>query len=690
MNPAIGIDLGTTNSVIAHINAAGRAEVILNAEGKPITPSVVYFGENPPLVGDSAKEKQAEGDDRVASFFKRSMGDPTFVINHAGRDWTPTDLSALVLGKLKTDAETALGVPIRQAVITVPAYFNDAQRKATLAAGEQSGLEVLCIINEPTAASLAYRVHETGKTETVLVYDLGGGTFDVSLVRLAPDELTVLATDGDHALGGKDWDDRIANFLADCFAQEHGVNPLTDNLSSNEILILAERTKKTLKDRQSTKATIHHDGRSGTYELTRVRFEELTRDLMERTQRLCELVLQAKALTWSELTGVLLVGGSTRMPMVQDYVSRMSGKKPMTGVNVDEVVALGAAVMAAKTISERSGTKTFALGASRRTSDVMSHSLGMVAISADNRRYVNSIILPKNRPIPDEAVRPYQLRTSEGGTNELEVYMTQGESDVPRECSLLGKYRFQGITPTTDHVAVLDITYRYDRNGVVQIEAKERSTGKALPLTVEELPADMSWLDRAPARSGARQHLTAYLAFDLSGSMRGAPLGEAQEAAREFLRQSDLNTSTIGLISFADRVLTDQAACQNAKSLEHAIQSMHIGQVGGGNSASPFTHAHQLLRDVNGARFLIVLTDGVWSDQPNAIREAKACHEAGIEIIAIGFGGADNAFLRAIATTEKGSYFAKTGELVSTFGTIAQELMESGGDTAKKGSLRFF
>ena len=186
MTPAIGIDLGTTNSAIAHINAAGRAGVLANAEGQPITPSVVYFGSDPPLVGDRAKEKQAEGDVQVASFFKRSMGDSSFTLSHAGRDWTAIDLSALVLGKLKADAEAALGVPLRQAVITVPAYFNNAQREATLAAGKQVGLEVLRIINEPTAAALAYRVHETGRPETVLVYDLGGGTFDVSLVKRHP------------------------------------------------------------------------------------------------------------------------------------------------------------------------------------------------------------------------------------------------------------------------------------------------------------------------------------------------------------------------------------------------------------------------------------------------------------------------------------------------------------------------
>ena len=495
MNLAIGIDLGTTNSVIAHINANGRAEVIANAEGQPITPSVVFFGSEPPLVGDLAKEKQAEGDDRVASFFKRYMGDPTFKFNHDGRDWTPTELSALVLDKLKTDAEAALGAPIRQAVITVPAYFNESQRKATIAAGQQVGLEVLAIINEPTAAVLAYRIPIAGKAETILVYDLGGGTFDVSLVRLAANEVTVLATDGDHFLGGKDWDDRIAGYLAKQFEEEHGVNPLADNLSFNEILVLAERIKKILKDRQSTQATIHYQSRTGTYEISRSRFEELTRDLMERTQRLCELVLQAGKTSWAELTGVLLVGGSTRLPMVHEYVTRLSGKKPMTGVNVDEAVALGAAVKAADKLAERDGSSsTFLLVATRRTRDVMSHALGMVACNEKRDGYFNSILIPRNTPIPCVNSQTYQIRTHRNADNQFDVYVLQGESIDPTHCHILGKYTFSGIAHVPVRPALVNIEFGYDANGVITVAATDSGTGKTLKLSIEALPGDMSWL----------------------------------------------------------------------------------------------------------------------------------------------------------------------------------------------------
>ena len=688
--PAIGIDLGTTNSAIAHIDAEGRPAVIPNAEGKRITPSVVYFGCDPPLVGEQAKQMQASGEEEVASFFKRSMGDLQFRLYLGGEERDATKLSSLVLGKLKQDAGAALGVPITHAVITVPAYFNNAQREATIEAGRMAGLEVLQIINEPTSAALAYRMHETGKPETLLVYDLGGGTFDVTLVRVAPDELTVLATDGDHNLGGKDWDDRIAAYLGQKFADVHGENPLDDDTSFNDLLVRVEQAKKTLSARTSTRVTVDHAGKRESFELPRETFEDLTRDLMERTERLAQQVLEEKEARWEDLGGVVLVGGSTRMPMVHEYATRMSGKKPLAGVNVDEVVAMGAAVMAAKKLDERSelqGPKHF-LGASRKTRDVMSHSLGMIAVSQDSERYINSIILPKNHPIPSQVSRPYTLQTRGSDEDELEVYMTQGETEDPMTCSFLGKYRFADIHGSKGGSTVLDITYAYDENGVVQVSAVEQSSRRSLSMTVEPIPQDMSWLHESPKKHVAAGHLTAYLAFDVSGSMSGAPLAQAKDAARAFVEKMDLAHSSVGIISFADRNLTNIKACQNAKEIRRAIGDLQVG-LGYGNAATPFAHIHQLLKGVEGLRFIVALTDGVWSCQGQAIQEAKACSADNIQIIAIGFGYADEAFLKQIATSEEGSLFTQVDQLVDTFGTIAQELTEVAADpAARKRGLR--
>jgi len=685
MTAVIGIDLGTTFSAAARIGADGRPVIIPNAEGEKITPSVIWFGTDPPTIGRPAKDEQRTGATDIAAFFKRSMGDPNYQLTFHDRDYTPTDLSTLVLQKIKADCEDALQVPVTHAVITVPAYFNNQQREATIEAGRRAGLHVPRIINEPTAAAFAYGIQQSGPPETCLVYDLGGGTFDISIVHITPDAIEILGTDGDHELGGKDWDDRIARYLANSFRDEFGYDPLDAAVSYQDLLVQCETVKQQLSTRNAVKVPLTFDGRSGHYELTRVKFEELTSDLMERTQWLTEQTLKNARLTWSDLTCVLLVGGSTRMPMVRSYVEQMSGKPPRVGVNVDEAVALGAAIQAALDMPSQS-TPVWALGGTRRVQDVTSHSLGIIAESPDRSRYINSKIIAKNQPIPSSMRRPYQLRTRARGENVLEVYVTQGESDDPTQCSLLGKYRFSNITHVTGReAAVLEINYDYDQNGVVAVSAIERATEKCLPMTVEPIPGDLSWLRSPPPQEVATAHVTAYLAFDLSGSMSGHPLSEAQKAAQRFLSGIDLSHNSIGLMSFADTCMTNVEACQDASRLERGIAGLAIGSVGGSNDTDPFRHALGLLKPVEDLRYLIVLTDGVWSDQERAAREAKACHQAGIEIIAVGFGGADQRFLEEISTTSIGSFFTDLSKLVETFSTIAQAMTE-GTITGQRGS----
>src|SRR4051794_12640163 len=300
MGTFVGIDLGTTNSVVAHRNAYGRPEVIPNREGQNVTPSVVYFGTDPPAVGQEAKEWARLGNEEIASFFKPHMGSPTYRLQFHGRDYSAPDLSALVLNRLKEDAEAALGEPVDRAVITVPAYFADAQRKATIEAGRRAGLEVLRIVNEPTAAALAYGLQKTGTTETVLIYDLGGGTFDVTVARITPDEIAVLSTAGDHDLGGKNWDDRIATFLAENFAAETGFDPLDDPVALNEVLVRSEQAKWALSEGASTRITLQLGSERRGYELPRAEFESLTFPLMDRTRRLTEEALDEARLGWAQ------------------------------------------------------------------------------------------------------------------------------------------------------------------------------------------------------------------------------------------------------------------------------------------------------------------------------------------------------------------------------------------------------
>ena len=700
MSAYVGIDLGTTFSAVAAINRDGKPEVVLNRVGRPITPSVIYFGQEPPLVGDEAKEMSRLGDGLVAAFFKREMGNEGWRLEIKGKSYSAEDLSALLLGSLKEQAEARLGEKVQEAVITVPAYFEDARRQATMRAGQRAGLEVVGIINEPTAAALAFGMAQGTQTRHVLVYDLGGGTFDVTLLRVTPESIEVEGTDGDHHLGGKDWDDAIIQYLAAEFREKHGIDPVEDPAVLYDMLALAEKAKKELSARESTRLGLRCQGKQLTCELTRRSFEDLTVSLMERTQTLTEQVLTDARIAWTGLDGVLLVGGSTRMPMVERYVAAMSGKPGLHGVNVDEAVALGAAIKAACILKERRrlGQRRFlAAGAAKTIKDVMSHSLGMVAVAADGTKYVNSIIIRRNRTIPCEETRPFELATRAGGDNVLEVYMTQGESETPQECTVLGKYVWRGVPHSATGKAALDVSYSYDSDGIAHVRARDKASGQSKDLAQEPLPEDMAWLGRPPEKAGPGQ-ATVYLAIDLSGSMRGGPLSEAKRAANNFVKQFNLKSVEVGLISFANTTQVNLTACREADAIQAGIEGWHVGDVGHGNLTHPFSTAFDLMAEgrqpaqdglvpttrspraaqAESLRYLIVLTDGAWCHQDAAVGAAIRCHEAGIRVIAVGFGTAKREFLKRIATSAEGSILTDLSGLSGALSSIAQVVSQGG------------
>jgi molecular chaperone DnaK len=689
----VGIDLGTTNSAVAYRNAYGRPEVIVNREGQNITPSVVYFGANTPVVGQEAKEWARLGNDEIASFFKPHMGNPLFQLQFQGKTYSATELSTLVLRRLKEDAEARLGDQVDRAVITVPAYFADPQRKATIEAGTAAGFQVLRIVNEPTAAALAYGLQKTAVNETVLIYDLGGGTFDVTVARITPEEIVILATAGDHDLGGKNWDDRIATFLAERFAEETGFDPLDDPVAINEVLVRSEQAKWALSERNSTRITLQLGTERRGFELTRAEFESMTFPLMDRTRRLTEEALAEASLAWQGLDGVLLVGGSTRMPMVRSYVSQMAGKPPRTGVNVDEVVALGAAMQAAIEVGQSIGDAvprfTLAAGvphgaaknydvAGRRGTDGMAHSLGTIAVSPDGSAYMNDVVIRRNLPIPARDTKSYFHATHGGANTRLEVYLTQGESSTPLDCTILGKYVFDGIHPTSAEVTV-DVGLSYDSNGVVQVHAVQRDTGHRLPMTVEPVPDDLSWLGRPP-ESAATAHepelIRVFLLLDVSSSMTGQPLIEAQTAAREFLSKCDLTTMEVGLISFSTLVALQAAATSNARRLHAAVHRLEAE--GSTNLTDALEMARGQLVSGDRKRYVVILTDGYPDAPESALEQALAAREQGIEIVAIGTGDADRDYLRRLASSDQASIFARSGELVQAFGHIARVIAEGG------------
>lgn len=692
-NEAIGIDLGTTNSAVAWVDGFGRPEVLVNSDGKKITPSVVQIREDGSmLVGEAARLEMPLELENTAHFFKRDMG-TSIVYDYRGRSYSPGDLSAAVLRQLKLDAERALNQEIRRAVITVPAYFHDGPRVATKVSAEDAGLEVIQMINEPTAAAIAYGVRHIDHEETVLVYDLGGGTFDSTLVKISPDAIEVIGTDGNHTLGGKDWDDRLLEFLCSKFQDRNNINPLDDPFTFQDLLIRAEQAKKALSERLNTAVPINCGGKMDRIEITRAEFEGLTADLLAQTEMLITKVLEETHYDYSEVNSVLMVGGSTRMPACRELVRRLTGKAPNTSVNPDECVALGAAIQATqyeaitKGLVYRPAQTRTASGKGlviRPVQDVMSHSMGMVAVSADGNRYLNSILISKNQNIPSSEVRPYRVSTRKGRKNTTSVYVTQGESDDLSNCSFVGKYIIEDIPH--DDASVVNICFEYDRSGVVTVSAMDRRSAQKLVVRKEPVPDDMSWIYKSPKEMAQAMHKTVYLTIDISGSMSGPPLEEAKKAVRKFINSSDLTHTSVGLIAFGDSARVIVEPTQDANKLSRGAGSLTAD----GGTSEPLRFVHDRLKGLEKPRYCVVLTDGQWSGRDRAIEAAEEMRCEGIEIIAIGFGSADVEFLRRIATSEESAFLISSSEIGSAFENIAQELVESSGEHLKLSGLSFF
>jgi molecular chaperone DnaK (HSP70)/uncharacterized protein YegL len=695
----VGIDLGTTYCAVAYIDSkTGKAKVIKNSEGKSITPSVLYFDPNGTILhGEEAKIYVEEGSERTANYFKYHMGDESYSIYQDGREYTAVDLSAELLKGIIREAEDEIGENIYEAIITVPAYFDHFKRQATMKAGQQAGLNVLGIISEPTAAVFAYGIHGKETNQTVLVYDLGGGTFDVTVARITNDEIEVLGTDGDHQLGGKDWDDALSNYLADQFYEEFDIDISADVEMNIRMQAIAENTKKQLSERHSHKAIINYDGYKGIYEITEEKFEEITSYNLNRTKDIIDKLLDELSMGWSQIDGVLLVGGSTRMKQVKGYLTEMCGRPPMNGVNVDEAVALGAAIRAnidlngnlalpeSRSLFSIGGSvehPQFSIAGAKKIRDATAHSMGMIAVSKDASKFVNSIMVKKNSVIPTEVTKPYELGISRHQENRLEVYMLQGEKEelaYPLNCTVLGKYVFTGIQPGNERKEKIDVTFSYDENNIVRVSAIQKRTGTELSLHIEQIEEDMDWVMESPrermkALSG-QLDLSVLLAIDLSGSMSGGRLDEAKKAAVSFVEQFDMEYTQIGIINFSDRTVLYQPLTRDRQRLMQKIRDWKINDnnLGFGNSAEPFSQALNTLKNCNmDIKYLVVLTDGYWNNEDSAVRQAKKCHKEEIEVIALGFGDANKRFLDQIASRKDFSSFTDLSKLETVLTGIAK------------------
>lgn len=579
--PPVGIDLGTTLSVVAYLDATGRPMTLPNRSGDLLTPSAVAFEDDGVIVGKEAIKDSVVAPDVFADCFKRDMGRAAYHRTVAGHEVPPEVFSGFLLERLKQDAEQRLG-PIRQVVVTVPAFFDERRRKATQDAGRLAGLEVLDIINEPTAAAVAFGYHQAvlsaaprrrgERPERLLVYDLGGGTFDVTILEIEGGTFRTVATDGDVLLGGRDFDRRLFDYVAEAFQVEHGRDPRDDPHDAAQLWIDVQEAKHALSERSKTTVVCSHHGRRMRQEITREAFENLTIDLLGRTQTTTSLVLRQAGLQWSMIDRVLLIGGSSRMPMVVEMLHNLSGKEPDRSQSPDEAVAHGAALYAAMLMHASGGGRLSDL----KLINVNSHSLGVVGVEPKTGRRLNVTLIPKNTPLP--ASKSKRFQTARAGQTSVQVAVVEGESPRPEHCIPLGKCVIRDLPADLPRGTRIDVRYEYAANGRLSVSAAIPVTGQSADVAI-----DRGTDDEFDDLERWRRRLCPGLADDADEAEESSKPGESNrphgpERAR-LLKQLDelyirLGTQAVGIDIIEWLQEVQQEARDTAEAMREAEKAL--------------------------------------------------------------------------------------------------------------------
>jgi molecular chaperone DnaK len=665
----IGIDLGTTFSAIAHINEHGVPEIIENSEGERTTPSVVLFDGEEVSVGTYAKDNMVVYPGQGVEFVKRYMGDNLYDFEYNGKKYNASEISSFILKKLKDDAEARLGTKISDVVITVPAYFGDPQRRATIEAGKMAGLNVVQVINEPTAAAYSYGLHKLGESQRVLVFDLGGGTFDVTLIEIGGDRIEVKATNGDHKLGGQDWDEALIHYIAERFESMHGISPFEDEGDYQALKEKALSAKISLSNLPKVNVIYGCRGKTIKEEITRELFEEITLRQVEQCRMLTELVLEEADYDNTKIDVVLLAGGSTRMPMVVNMLRDYFGKEPSKSLNPDECVALGAAVKAAflkkETWALPGEKKVWRLPSKLNDINVTSHSFGL-AILKEGELY-NDIIIPKNTPYPHNESKS-NYTTTYDNQETLDIYVLEGEAEDPRDCDLVGSYQLYDIPKRSKGKTRLKVTYKYNENQIVEVEAVDLKDNKELPYKEIE-NADLDQLATSTETDVA-------LLIDCSSSMCGTAIEDAKKAAISFFENFRIQNGRVGLIAFPGGMV--HSLCTDSHSITSRIKALSAS--GGTPMTEALDIAHsQMLIQGEYENVIVLLSDGAPNNPSSAEASASIAKKNGIRIITIGVSGADEQFLKKIASSPDDYYFCNQSvELENTFINIATQLAGSG------------